>query len=86
MNKRRKEKLAKEAVQYGKRKHSDKILTVMWAAADGFEDGYRAAMQDARKVLAEAEARFRASGHKGQQPLRRTMLLNAISRFLLPLR
>jgi hypothetical protein len=92
MNKRRKEKLAKEAVQYGKRKHSDKTLAIVWAGADGFEAGYRAAMQDARKAIAEAEEQWEAMHRHtpdtggNHVAIRRTMLLSAIKSFLLPLR
>lgn len=54
MNKRRKEKLIERSIAYGKRKHHDQGLWMVGAAADGFEDGYRAAMRDLRRISADA--------------------------------
>lgn len=83
MNTRRKEKLQERAVAFGKRKHPDKTLTVVWAASDGFEAGYRAAMSDARQELKHADETREPNL---PEAIRRTRLLGAIRNFLLPLR
>lgn len=83
MNTRRKEKLKDRAIAYGKRKHSDKTLTVVWTAADGFEDGYRAAMSDMRKELKHAEV----TGDPSLPAVTKfARLLGTVRNFLLPLR
>jgi hypothetical protein len=76
MNKQRKAKLYDRSLAYSNANQD------RGADSLSFEDGYRAAMRDMRKVLAE-----RAWGYT-QQPaaVKRTILIDAIKQFLLPLR
>ncbi len=79
MNKLRKAKLSARALAYSSANHERGADSISW------EDGYRAAMRDARKAIA-ADIDIRkptpASGHKGAA----WDIFPTIRAFLLPLR